>query len=325
MLKELAHKDGKTVVSTIHQPNTETFDEFDQLLLIARGKVIYHNDSIHATKYFTSIGFPCPNDSNPADYFMNIMSRESIIAEIEDKEINGEDIVINEEAVKNGAAPEIARTEEQKEKFVFDAYEKRIEHFDYQYVNSDLCNDAGYEHPLAKEIDTEAAQAMQPWCFQWRLLARRNFNNIIRLPQTSYMKLLTTVCTGIFISILFWQSDLDTSAGWQNIKGSLFFMTMNTLFVAIQNVILIFPEERPVFLREVNNNMYNVTPYFWAKIFSELPYCICLPVIFGSITYFSIGLNNTAEQFFLFLVTLILIFNASTGYAMVIATTFSNK
>lgn len=166
---------------------------------------------------------------------------------------------------------------------------------------------------------------MQPWCFQWRLLARRNFNNIIRLPQTSYMKLLTTVCTGIFISVLFWKSGLETSAGWQNIKGSLFFMTMNTLFVAIQNVILIFPEERPVFLREVNNNMYNVTPYFWAKIFSELPYCICLPVIFGSITYFSIGLNATFEQFMLFLVSLILIFNASTGYAMVIATTFSNK
>lgn len=131
MLKELAHKDGKTVVSTIHQPNTETFDEFDQLLLIARGKVIYHNDSIHATKYFASIGFPCPNDSNPADYFMNIMSKESIIAEIEDKEINGEDIIMNASAVKNGAAPEIARTEEQKERFVYDAYEKRIEHFDY--------------------------------------------------------------------------------------------------------------------------------------------------------------------------------------------------
>lgn len=100
MLKELAHKDGKTVVSTIHQPNTETFDEFDQLLLIARGKVIFHNDGKKSVDYFKTIGFPCPEDSNPADYFMNIMSRESIIAEIEDKEINGEDIIINEEAVK---------------------------------------------------------------------------------------------------------------------------------------------------------------------------------------------------------------------------------
>ena len=33
-------------------------------------------------------------------------------------------------------------------------------------------------------------------------------------------------------------------------------MTMNVAFNAIQNVILIFPDERPVFLREVNNNMY---------------------------------------------------------------------
>lgn len=215
MLKELAHVDGKTVVSTIHQPNTETFDEFDQLLLIARGKVIYHNDSKLSVNYFKTIGFPCPSDSNPADYFMNIMSRESIIAEIEDKEQNGEQIVMNEEAVKKeGAQPKYAVTEEEKEQYVFDAYEKRIEHFDYQYVNSDLCNDAGFEHPLAKVIDTTAAQAMQPWCFQWKLLARRNFNNIIRLPQTSYMKLLTTVCTGIFISVLFWNSKLTTSAGW---------------------------------------------------------------------------------------------------------------
>ena len=326
MLKRLAHVEGKTVISTIHQPNTETFDEFDQLLLIARGKVIFHNDSKLSVEYFKSIEFSCPNDSNPADYFMNIMSRESIIAEIEDKEINGEKVVTNQQDVDEGKAePIYAETEEQKEAYIYTAYEKRIEYFDINYRKSDLCNDWGYQHPDATQIDTQAAQKMQPWCFQWKLLARRNFNNIIRLPQTSYMKLLTTVCTGIFISILFWQSNLDTSAGWQNIKGSLFFMTMNTLFVAIQNVILIFPEERPVFLREVNNNMYNVTPYFWAKIFSELPYCICLPVIFGSITYFSIGLNKTAEQFFLFLIALIFIFNASTGYAMVIATTFSNK
>jgi len=40
------------------------------------------------------------------------------------------------------------------------------------------------------------------------------------------------------------------------VQGALFFMTMNCSFNAIQNVILIFPEERPVFLREVNNNMY---------------------------------------------------------------------
>lgn len=60
----------------------------------------------------------------------------------------------------------------------------------------------------------------------------------------------------------------------QNFQGACFFITMNSVINAIQNVILIFPEERPCFLREVNNRLYTATPYFWAKIFSEVPFSL---------------------------------------------------
>ena len=63
-------------------------------------------------------------------------------------------------------------------------------------------------------------------------------------------------------------------------------------FNSIQNIILIFPDERPVFLREVNNNMYDVTAYFFAKVISELPASLLTPTIFGSIVYFAIGLST---------------------------------
>ena len=102
-------------------------------------------------------------------------------------------------------------------------------------------------------------------------------------------------------------------------------MTMNITMNAIQNVILIFPDERPVFLREVNNNMYKVGPYIWAKISSELPFSIMMPSVFGCITYFSVGLNPTAGHFFVFLLTLILIYNAASGYSLIISAIFSNK
>lgn len=102
-------------------------------------------------------------------------------------------------------------------------------------------------------------------------------------------------------------------------------MTMNITMNAIQNVILIFPDERPVFLREVNNNMYKVGPYFWAKISSELPFSIMMPSVFGCITYFAVGLNPSAAHFFVFLLTLILIYNASSGYSLIISAIFSNK
>lgn len=109
-------------------------------------------------------------------------------------------------------------------------------------------------------------------------------------------------------------------------QGGLFFMTMNITMNAIQNVILIFPDERPVFLREVNNNMYKVGPYFWAKISSELPFSIMMPSIFGCIVYFCVGLNsNNAGCFFVYLLTLILIYNAASGYSLITSAIFSNK
>ena len=102
-------------------------------------------------------------------------------------------------------------------------------------------------------------------------------------------------------------------------------MTMNITMNAIQNVILIFPDERPVFLREVNNNMYKVGPYFWAKVSSELPFSIMMPSVFGCIVYWTVGLNPGVGHFFTFLLTLILIYNASSGYSLIISASFANK
>jgi len=55
-------------------------------MLLAKGKIIYFNDKDKAIDYFSGIGFPCPNLTNPADYFMSIMSIESI--EQEDVDAN---------------------------------------------------------------------------------------------------------------------------------------------------------------------------------------------------------------------------------------------
>ena len=78
ILRDLANKDGRTVVSTIHQPNSDIYEMFDRLMLLARGKIIFFNEARFAVDYFGSIGFQCPDLSNPADYFMTMMSIESI-------------------------------------------------------------------------------------------------------------------------------------------------------------------------------------------------------------------------------------------------------
>ena len=54
------------------------FDMMGQLMLLARGKVIYFNEASRAVDYFASIDYRVPELCNPADYFMQIMSIESI-------------------------------------------------------------------------------------------------------------------------------------------------------------------------------------------------------------------------------------------------------
>jgi hypothetical protein len=101
---------------------------------------------------------------------------------------------------------------------------------------------------------------------------------------------------------------------------------MTLSFNSIQNIILIFPDERPVFLREVNNNMYDVSTYFFAKISSEFPISIIIPIFFDSIIYFAIGLSTVNWYSFpLFLLITILIYMAAGSYALIVSCMISEK
>jgi len=271
-LKDLA-KSGRTIIQTIHQPNSDIFEMMDRLMLLAKGKIIYFNEASRAVDYFSSINFTCPELSNPSDYFMSVMSVETIEQEVQENEQGNND-----------------------KKSIQQLYQERIDMFSDNYEKSELRNDP--EAVANKQIApiTQAEQerinsSNSSWCYQFRLLAQRNFLNIMRLPQTSYVKLIVTILTALFCVILFMNVGEDI-AGVQNRNGALFFITMTMSFNAIQNVILIFPDERPVFLREANNNMYRVSAYFWAKILSEFPSSLLTPVIFGSIVYYAIGFST---------------------------------
>ncbi|KAJ3313222.1 ATP-binding cassette sub- G member 1 [Blyttiomyces sp. JEL0837] len=65
-LKNLACT-GRTVVATIHQPSSEVFHLFDDLLLMAEGRIIYAGAADKAVDYFAKYGYVCPDFTNPAD------------------------------------------------------------------------------------------------------------------------------------------------------------------------------------------------------------------------------------------------------------------
>jgi len=58
LLNELAHKKGKTILATIHQPNSEAFMMFDRLYLMLDGNCIYQGPGRQAVDFFSKCGYP---------------------------------------------------------------------------------------------------------------------------------------------------------------------------------------------------------------------------------------------------------------------------
>jgi ABC-type multidrug transport system ATPase subunit len=67
-LVSLARNYNRTVVFTIHQPRSNIVALFDQLVLLAQGRLIYGGEFTRCQPYFDSIGQRCPPGFNIADY-----------------------------------------------------------------------------------------------------------------------------------------------------------------------------------------------------------------------------------------------------------------
>jgi len=98
----------------------------------------------------------------------------------------------------------------------------------------------------------------------------------------------------------------DDEESIQNRNGLLFFIVLFLIMTNIQNVILSFPIERALFLKEQAGNVYSTFPYFLSKNLVEMPPQIGAPILFSIGIYFSIGLNDESGKFPIFLLTLIL-------------------
>jgi len=72
IVTRLASDEGRTVITTIHQPSSEIFALFQRLLLLADGRTAYDGPASETVQYFGRLGYNCPIYSNPADYFIKV-------------------------------------------------------------------------------------------------------------------------------------------------------------------------------------------------------------------------------------------------------------
>ncbi|KAH9814198.1 hypothetical protein DFH28DRAFT_972577 [Melampsora americana] len=76
-LAKLAHDHQRTIVFTIHQPQSNIIALFDQLVLLGRGgRLVYSGAFKECHDYFKTIGHPCPVGYNLADFLIDLTMKQ---------------------------------------------------------------------------------------------------------------------------------------------------------------------------------------------------------------------------------------------------------
>ncbi|KAM3256485.1 hypothetical protein ACQJBY_043427 [Aegilops geniculata] len=74
-LQQLAHISESTILVSLLQPAPETYQLFDDIILMAEGQIVYHGPKSCIMSFFESCGFKCPGRKGDADFLQEVFSK----------------------------------------------------------------------------------------------------------------------------------------------------------------------------------------------------------------------------------------------------------
>ncbi|KAK6164115.1 hypothetical protein DH2020_000979 [Rehmannia glutinosa] len=245
-IKNLA-RDGRTVISSIHQPSSEVFALFDDLYLLSGGETVYFGEAKMAIKFFAEAGFPCPSRRNPSDHFLRCINSDF-------------DIVT---ATLKGSQ-RLRETEKASDPLMNLATEDIKSILVEKYKQSAYARKARLrlrEISIFRELEIESIKGSQAkWWKQLSILTQRSFVNMSR--DVGYYWSRIVIYTMVALSV-----------------GTLFY-DVGTSYTAI------LARELVVFYRERLNGYYGVAVFILSNFLSSFPFLVAVSVITGTITFY---------------------------------------
>ena len=107
-------------------------------------------------------------------------------------------------------------------------------------------------------------------CLQFTELVKREIKLIFRHPLPSKIRFIQTIVFALLSGTLYHQLP-KTAEGIRDRYGAIYWMTSESALSAVTCTIIMFPQQRVLFERERDANMYYTTTYVWAKTISQLP------------------------------------------------------
>ncbi|CAM8969575.1 unnamed protein product [Rhodiola kirilowii] len=291
-------RQGKTVISSIHQPSSEVFALFDDLFLLSGGETVYFGEASSAIEFFEEAGFPCPSRRNPSDHFLRCINSD-----------------FDDVDVEEAADPQDMMATAQIKAILVEKY-----------------NVSSYIEKTAariQEISNMEGLVTKPrlgsnatWWKQLRTLTKRSLVNMSRDLGYYWLRTALYVTLSICVGTIFFQMGTDYKAIFARGACGAFISGFMT-FMAIGG----FPsflEELKVFYMERLNGHYAVGVYILSNFISSFPFLVGMSVATILITYNMVKLQSGLSRISYACLDLIFSISVVESLMMIIASLVPN-
>ncbi|PBK66494.1 P-loop containing nucleoside triphosphate hydrolase protein [Armillaria solidipes] len=287
VLAQLA-KEGRTIITTLHQSSSELYKRFGNVLLLAKGgRVAYSGPASEMLDYMSLVGFECPSMMNPADFALDVVSVDTREAEQE----------------------ELGRAKVNKLVKAFkDRQEEKggVSPLSEKHMGLSLTNFKGYERKMLS-ITTALP-----------ILLKRGVLAFLR--QNSLLVMRVGSVLGISIGIGLFFSPLGHDYSSVQSRVGCIQETLPLFFIGILQNVAVFPIERDFFYREYDDRLYSIEAFITSYILLELPFQMVACLIYSLFVSIATDLRRSVGMYFITALNGLCILNSGESLGIILNT-----
>ncbi|CAI9105088.1 OLC1v1003939C2 [Oldenlandia corymbosa var. corymbosa] len=295
-LQQVSHLTEATILMSLLQPAPETFDLFDDIILLSEGQIVYQGPRDHVLEFFESCGFSCPERKGTADFLQEVTSKKDQEQYWSDRTRPYRYVSVSEFAM-------------------------RYKNF---HVGQQIENELSV--PYDKARSHKAALVFKKYTVPMRELAKANFDKewllIERNAFIYVFKTIQIILVALIVATVFLRVKMHTR---NEDDGSLYVGAL--LFGLIVNVFNGFAElsltiqRLPVFYKQRDLLFHPPWTFTLPTLLLRIPISIVESLAWVLVTYYTIGFAPEASRFFKHLLLCFLIQQMAAGLFRVIAST----
>jgi len=270
-VRQMVHILDATVVVSLLQPAPETFELFDDIILLSEGQIVYQGPRENVLEFFEYTGFRCPERKGVADFLQEVTSKKD----------------------------QQQYWFKRDEPYRYVSVSEFVDFFHSFHIGEEIAAELkvpynkSQTHPaaLVKEKYGISKWELFKACFskEWLLMKRNAFVYVFKTAQIAIMAIIT------FTVFFRTKMPVGTVQDGQKFYGALFFTLINVMFNGLAEVYMTVAR-LPVFHKQRDFLFYPSWAFGLPIWILRIPISFLESAIWIILTYFTIGFAPSASR-----------------------------